>query len=139
VRFADLIAFGLSAFRRQKLRATLTLLGVVIGTATLVISVSIGEGVKKTIDEEFAHDDRLRQVTVIPSNEGFEESLDSVPAEVLDIKGNMSDAKRERLRRLVALRWKRRNTQPVPKPLTSERIEELRRIPHVQDIVPELD
>jgi putative ABC transport system permease protein len=139
VRSSDLIAFGLSALRRQKLRTALTLLGVVIGTATLVISVSIGLGVRHTIDEEFKKDDRLRQISVFPSSEGFEDSMEGVPSEVLDITGTMSDAKRERIRKLAAMRWKRRNTQPLPKPLTSDRIEALRNIPHVVDVIPDLD
>src|SRR5262249_44664458 len=72
-------------------------------------------------------------------SEGFEDSMEGVPSEVLDITGTMSDAKRERIRKLAAMRWKRRNTQPLPKPLTSERIEALRNIPHVVDVIPDLD
>jgi putative ABC transport system permease protein len=140
VRSSDLIAFGLSALRRQKLRTALTLLGVVIGTATLVISISIGEGVRKTIDEEFKKEGDLRSITVFPSNDGRdEEAYEGVPAEVLDVKGEMSEAKRERIRKLAVQRWKRRHLQPAPKPLTRERVAELAALPHVVEVVPELD
>lgn len=136
---ADLIAFGLSALWRQKLRTALTLLGVVIGTATLVISISIGLGVRDTIDEQFHKDERLRQISVFPSNEGFEDSLEGVPADVLNIKGAMSEEKRERIRKLHIARWKRGNLQPLPRPLNRERIDLLKSLPHVVDVVPELD
>ncbi len=139
MRTLDLIAFGLSALRRQKVRAALTLLGVVIGTATLVISISVGEGVKAAIDEQFRKDDRLRQVSVFPSSDGAEDSTENVPEPVLQVNGAMSEAKRERIRKLKIARYKRENSISSPKPLTPERVEQIRRLPHVEDVIPELD
>jgi putative ABC transport system permease protein len=139
VRTLDLLAFGLSALRRQKVRAALTLLGVVIGTATLVISISVGEGVKAAIDEQFRNDDRLRQISVFPSNDGMEDSSENVPDSVLHVEGTMSDAKRERIRKFKIARYKRENAITSPKPLTRERVEQIRQIPHVVDAIPELD
>jgi putative ABC transport system permease protein len=134
----DLIAFALAALWRHKLRAFLTILGVTIGTATLVISIAVGIGVNEVIDEQYRKEKNLRQITVFPNHEGYDETFDRVPAEVLEIPGAMSDAKRERIKKLAASRWKRRNTQPAPKPLTRDRVEALARIPHVIDVVPEL-
>ena len=139
MRTRDLIAFGLSALRRQKLRTALTLIGVTIGSATLVVSIAVGLGVQKTIDEQFSKETQLRSVTVFPSHEGIDESLDGVPETITIIDGAMSEAKRERIRKLHVLRWKRENTRPAPKPLTADRIEQLRRISHVTDVIPELD
>ena len=87
---ADLISFGLSALWRQKLRTILTLLGVVIGTATLVISVSIGEGVRVAINEQFRNESGLRQISVFPNNDPVDETYDDVPAAILKIPGEMS-------------------------------------------------
>lgn len=139
MRTLDLITFGLSALRRQKLRAALTLLGVTIGSATLVISLAVGLGVQRAIDDQFSKESQLRQVSVFPSHDGIDESLEGVPKEVRDIDGSMSEAKRERIRKLHVQRWKREQKQPAPKPLTAERVEQLRRIPHVVDAIPELD
>jgi putative ABC transport system permease protein len=139
VRTIDLVTFGLSALRRQKLRATLTLLGVAIGSATLVISLAVGIGVQRVIDKQFSEETQLRQVTVFPSHDGLDESLVGVPESVRSIEGSMSEAKRERIRKLHVMRWKREQTQPAPKPLTADRVEQLRRLPHVIDAIPELD
>ncbi len=139
MRNLDLISFGLSALRRHKLRTLLTVLGVTIGAATLVVSLSVGLGVNKVIEEQFAHADDLRQITVFPSNDHFEDSFEGVPDDVLDVRGDMSEAKRERIRKLKAMRWKHENLTPSQKPLTEDRVDQLRRIPHVVDVVPELD
>ena len=119
MRRSDLLFTGVSALWRQKLRTSLTLLGVSIGCATLVVSIACGIGVQEAVDAQFRKEDRLRQITVFPSLDGFDETSVGVPAEVLTIAGDMSDAKRERIRKQEVLRWKRANTQPVPKPLTA--------------------
>lgn len=139
MRTLDLIAFGLSALRRQKLRAALTLLGVTIGCTTLVVSLAVRKGVERAIDDQFGSESQLLQVTVFPSHDGIDESLEGVPNEVSEIQGDMSEAKRERIRKLHIARWKRDNTRPAPKPLTADRVEQLRRIPHVREAIPELD
>jgi putative ABC transport system permease protein len=138
VRTFDLIAFGVSALRSHKLRTALTVLGVTIGTATLVVSISIGLGVRELIDEQFRKES-LRQISVFPSHDGVDDNLDRVPAEILDVKGDMSDAKRDRIRKLRVQQWKRQNVQTQPKPLNQERLELLRQLPHVAEVVPELD
>ncbi len=137
---SDLIAFGLSSLRRQKLRTALTVLGVTIGTATLVISVAIGLGVRQVIDDQFHKEQELRQITVFPSGDDMpDDNYDGVPADILDIKGSMSSAKSERIRKLRASRWKRQNMPSTPKPLTPERLAILGRISHVVDVSPVLD
>ena len=139
MRTLDLISFGLATLRRQKLRTALTLLGVVIGTATLVISMSVRLGVRAAIDEQFRNEERLRQITVFPSNDGVEDSQENVPSSILDIDGVMSDAKRERILKRKVAHYKRENALSVPKPLTPERVRQLRNLPHVVDVIPELD
>jgi putative ABC transport system permease protein len=53
LRGADLLGLSLSALRQQKLRTFLTVVGVVIGTLALVLSVSIGRGVDRAIVAPF--------------------------------------------------------------------------------------
>jgi len=136
---SDLIAFGLFSLRRQKLRTCLTILGVAIGTATLVVSIAVGEGVRVTLQDQFRAEERLRQITVFPASESSDDSFDGIPESILETPGEMSEAKRERIRKMLAQRWRRENTTPTPKPLTLERIDQLSRLPHVVDVIPELD
>ena len=138
MRTSDLIAFGLATLSRQKLRTLLTLIGVVIGTATLVVSIAVGLGVREVVDEQFRKEKNLRQISVFPNHDGFDESFDGIPEKELDIPSEMGDAKRERIRKMLAARYKRRKGLAAPKPLTTDRIAQLRQIPHVVDVVPEL-
>ena len=109
-----------------------------IGTATLVISVSVGEGVRVAINEQFRNESGLRQISVFPDNEGLDNNYDDVPAHVLEIPGEMSEEKRERIRKLEVARFKQSRPQP-PKPLMREKVEEFRQLPHVVQAVPELE
>ena len=42
MRFSDLLSMSVNNLRRRKLRTFLTVLGVVIGTASIVVMVSLG-------------------------------------------------------------------------------------------------
>ena len=48
MRFLDLLRMSSSNLLRRKLRTVLTVLGVVIGTASIVVMVSLGLGLRKT-------------------------------------------------------------------------------------------
>ena len=47
MRFSDLLTMSVNNLFRRKLRTFLTVLGVVIGTASIVVMVSIGIGLKE--------------------------------------------------------------------------------------------
>lgn len=47
MRFVDLLSMSLNNLRRRKLRTALTVLGVIIGTASIVVMVSLGIGLKE--------------------------------------------------------------------------------------------
>ena len=42
MRFPDLVIMSINNLRRRKLRTVLTVLGVIIGTASIVVMVSLG-------------------------------------------------------------------------------------------------
>ena len=44
MRFPDLLIMSINNLRRRKLRTVLTVLGVIIGTASIVVMVSLGIG-----------------------------------------------------------------------------------------------
>jgi putative ABC transport system permease protein len=138
VRFRDLLAMGLSALWRQKLRTFLTLLGVLVGAATLSVSLSLGRGLHQAINDQFRKQEELRYIHVHPAYRGLEGDRAGVPPEVLELAGDLSEERRERLRDIAAQRWKRRNPTTPPKPLTAKSLEELAAIEHVVSVTPDV-
>lgn len=64
MRFRDLLTMSLNNLRRRKLRTVLTVLGVVIGTASIVVMVSLGIGLKELNMEQISTWVSLTEVTV---------------------------------------------------------------------------
>ena len=56
--------------RQQKVRTALTLIGVVVGTFALVLSLAVGRGVDRAIVNLFHEDDRLRKIVGQPELRG---------------------------------------------------------------------
>jgi putative ABC transport system permease protein len=129
----DLVRLALSALYQQKVRTALTTLGVVIGTFVLILSLSIGQGVQRLAMNEFRKHDQLRTILVWPVRRP---QAEDVPPQELEIKGDMSEAKRERLRQAVIRRWRGRPKRDVAHGLTEERMRQLREIEHVEAVIP---
>lgn len=64
MRLFDIFGFALSNFLRRKARSALTVLGVVIGTAAVVIMLSIGIGMNKGFEDQVSSWGDLRQIYV---------------------------------------------------------------------------
>lgn len=54
MNIANLFLIALKALRRNKLRALLTMLGVIIGVASVIAMVAIGQGSKKSIQDQLS-------------------------------------------------------------------------------------
>jgi putative ABC transport system permease protein len=52
MKFTDILAYSIENMRRKKMRSYLTILGIILGIATIVILVSVGEGVRKDINDQ---------------------------------------------------------------------------------------
>jgi putative ABC transport system permease protein len=130
MRFSDLLGIALSALWQQKVRTLLTTAGVVIGTFSLVVSLSLGQGFEREVMRQLRRGDLSRQVMVWP---GSGVRVDDIPSAQLHVSGPMSEAKRERIRQAIIHRWphKRRGVQ-----LDQERLERIAEIPHVRAVVP---
>ena len=102
-RAADIWGLALAAARQQKVRTALTIIGVVVGTFTLVVSLSVGQGVERAIVALFHEDDRLRKVVV---HTKYQPSAEDVPESEREPRGPMSEAKRERIRRALVRNWR---------------------------------
>jgi putative ABC transport system permease protein len=135
VRFADVVYLAFSALLQQKVRTTLTLLGVMIGTFVLLLSLSIGQGVRETIVREYRRNDQLRRIEVFPDRNVMAEDI---PSEELVVKGEMSEARRGRLRQARIARWQGRRATKAEKRLTPERLQELAAIDHVESVTPSI-
>lgn len=54
MRFPDLLIMSINNLRRRKLRTVLTVLGVIIGTASIVVMVSLGIGLDQMFMEQLS-------------------------------------------------------------------------------------
>jgi putative ABC transport system permease protein len=135
VRFADIFRIALAAVVQHKLRNILTTLGVVIGTFVLVLSLSIGWGVDAAVKHEFTKHDQLRRIQVWPA---YEANEDEMPPEKKEVKGKMSDEKRERIRETLVRQWSQQHARKPKLPLTADRLKTLREIDHVHAVIPHI-
>jgi putative ABC transport system permease protein len=136
VRFRDLLGLALAALFRQKVRTLLTTLGVVFGSFVLVASLSVRGGVQETVVREARRFGELRRIRVQPRYVGVAES---VPAEVTEIRGTMSEARRRRLREQAVQRWHAQQPARQANKLDRKALDALAQIPGVRKVEPALD
>lgn len=70
MRLIDLLRMSISNLWRRKLRTFLTVLGVIIGTASIVVMVSLGLGLSKSTMEQYEQSGGLTTITVYQSYDG---------------------------------------------------------------------
>lgn len=66
MKWSDVIAQAFNNLMRRKLRSALTMLGVVIGTAAIVVTISLGYGAEQTQMAALEGFTNLRQIQVYP-------------------------------------------------------------------------
>lgn len=64
MRFLDLLVMSVNNLRRRKMRTVLTVLGVIIGTASIVVMVSLGIGLKEMTMEQYAQYGKLTSIEI---------------------------------------------------------------------------
>ena len=64
MRFSDLLTMSVNNLKRRKLRTVLTVLGVTIGTASIVVMVSLGIGLKEMTIEQYTSYGSLTRIEV---------------------------------------------------------------------------
>ena len=70
MRFLDLLSMSVNNLRRRKLRTALTVLGVVIGTASVVVMVSLGIGLNQLMLEMYSSYGNMTSINVY-TNGGY--------------------------------------------------------------------
>lgn len=64
MRWSDLLRMSISSLKRRKLRTFLTILGVVIGTASIVVMISLGLGLQESMYAEVEKNGGTTGITV---------------------------------------------------------------------------
>lgn len=70
MRWSDLLRMSVSSLRRRKLRTFLTILGVVIGTASIVVMISLGLGLQESMYKEVEQNGGTTSITVTGKDAG---------------------------------------------------------------------
>lgn len=91
MRLIDLLRMSISNLWRRKLRTFLTVLGVIIGTASIVVMVSLGLGLSKSTMEQYEQSGGLTKITVY---QGYNGSSDG------EYAGRISDATAEEIMKI---------------------------------------
>ena len=84
MKFKDLVEMSLGNLRRRKLRTFLTVLGVVIGTASVVIMLSLGIGLKNMTEELYSSFGSMTAVTVYTGYQSEESENKYLTDDVLE-------------------------------------------------------
>ncbi len=129
----DLIVFPVAALWQQKSRTALTTAGVVFGAFVLAASLSINSGVQELIVRESRRTDALRRINIQP---GWARAASNIPAEDVTVEGQMSDAKRERIRQALIAHKNATEGASQPALLSAETLAKLAALKHVQGVEP---
>jgi putative ABC transport system permease protein len=132
VRWRDILGLALSALWQQKVRTLLTLLGVLFGVFVLAASLAIGQGVQDAIRRYAAQNEILRRVEV--TTRWDDDS--SEPTTQISVPGEMSDARRDRLRRALAKHRALTRGRQERVTLSEDVLKKLAALPHVEAVVP---
>jgi putative ABC transport system permease protein len=112
MKLRELLSLIFQNLNRRKGRVFLTAIGVVIGTAAVVILVSLAQGLRQNASEQFGNIAQMSQISVMPDWE-------SVSMQVQEIQPGMAGYE-----------------MPQPAPITPEAIEGFRTIPGVGAVIP---
>lgn len=72
MRISDLVKMGLRNLGRRKARTALTVIGIVIGTISIVVMISIGVGMNESFRESLLQFGSVTEITVSKINSNFE-------------------------------------------------------------------
>ena len=114
MRFPDLLMMSVNNLRRRKLRTFLTVLGVIIGTASIVVMVSLGIGLNEMTMEQIASWGSLTTIEVYSQSSG----------------GGMQ---------MMGAAMSSQNSESEPNYITDKVIDNFKRIPHVTGVSPVLN
>ena len=68
MKFSDLLLMSISNLWKRKLRTVLTVLGVMIGITSIVVMISLGNGLKESIMDQMSNYANIMQITIYSNN-----------------------------------------------------------------------
>ncbi len=134
MRLADLLSLPLVALWQQKTRTLLTTLGVIFGAFVLAASLSIGDGVQKTINREMRRVEFARRIEVSVSW-----GPAAPAARETRIEGTFNESRRQRLLKSQQEMSQRTRFARPKIALNQERLALIRALPHVEQVVPDVN
>jgi putative ABC transport system permease protein len=132
MRLPDLARSAFGALWRQKARTALTLSGVVVGTTALVVSLSLGLGLRELTQREFFQREEYWYVAVRPGHAPITD--EDVPAELLKLPDGIRPERAKRLRDEAIAHYKQTRPSKTQIKLTPDRIDWIRRLPDVETV-----
>ncbi|QEL17267.1 ABC transporter permease [Limnoglobus roseus] len=131
MRFLDLIRFAIGGLWRQKIRTTLTVLGVAVGACSLAFSLSLGVGLRRVITNEFHSRPGFWQVQV---NAGHGRVAAELLADAVKLPEGVTGTRAGRLREMLEARERAKLAVDTAVPLTPQKLEELTALPDVEEV-----
>ncbi len=132
MRLPDLARSAASALWRQKARTLLTLSGVVVGATALVVSFSLGLGLRAMTEREFYQRDEFWLVAVYPGAKPLKE--ETIPPEAIVVPDGVSPERAERVRQLLIQKYRREHPPTEKVELDRAALTWLAGLPDVEDV-----
>ncbi|HUG19543.1 MAG TPA: FtsX-like permease family protein [Planctomycetaceae bacterium] len=136
LRLADLLKLSTGSLSQHKGRTMMTLLGVILGAFLLVVSLSVGQGMKIAVKRTLSFKGELKIINVYPD---WSADIDDIPPEELEVEGDWDEATRARLREKLVLQWPANHGGYRPrKSLTEDVLQEIEAWEQVARVTPEI-
>jgi putative ABC transport system permease protein len=135
MRVRELTRFALDGLWRQKVRTSLTLVGVTVGTCALAFSLALGLGLRAFIDNEFQGRKDFWRVHVHVAEPAVDR--DKVPEKDrhrVTVQGQMSDERRERIEKALLEKYQGTVFRKPPVLLTPQKLAEIAALPDVEEV-----
>jgi putative ABC transport system permease protein len=132
MRCNELLHFALGGLWRQKIRTSLTLIGVTAGTCSLAFSLALGLGLRVFIDNEFKSRDDFWRIIVHIEEPPPDPSM--VPPEKLTLPAEIAPDRQVRLREAIAERYIQQRLRKPPVPITPQTVAAFAALPDVAEV-----
>ena len=73
--------FAISSIMSHKLRSFLTMVGIIIGVASVVVIMALGDGMKAGVTKTFTKDQEYVQISYSPNKSGYVTGINIGPSE----------------------------------------------------------
>lgn len=129
----DTIEMAINNLLQRRGRSVLNLLGVVVGCTMLLMAAAGGQGVVAAIESLFERSEFARQ---IHGSRDYEFGQADVPEDAIQVTGEISQQRRERISKVLEQEWKSENRTKKTYGIDSNQFDTLEKMPHVSEVIP---